>query len=144
MLNRAHEIHYQEQVRNVPVSQELVQASNRGTGTAVALSVPQILQRDSDATIAFFPSDHHYHEPSIFRATIDQAFALGAMQSGSSPDYGGRQPPILKSSMDGYEPGHTVVDSSANQLHFVSAFWKARASRMRAPCIKEFVCGIRS
>ena len=70
VLNRAHEVHYRRQLPAVPSSRKLVQPSNRGTEAAIVLSVLEIIRRDIDATVAFFPSDHHYLEPSIFRATI--------------------------------------------------------------------------
>jgi mannose-1-phosphate guanylyltransferase len=76
VLNRAHQIYYWRELSDVPLRQKLVQPSNRGTAPAIALALLEILQRDPDATIALFPSDHHYLEASIFQATVDRALRL--------------------------------------------------------------------
>jgi len=75
VLNRAHEIHYSRELSDVAASRKLIQPSNRGTAPAIALSVLEILKRDPGATVAFFPSDHHYTDPSIFRRTVNCALA---------------------------------------------------------------------
>jgi mannose-1-phosphate guanylyltransferase len=123
VLNRAHEAYYRQQLSDVPSSRKLEQPSNRGTATAIALSCLEIVQREADATIAFFPSDHHYVEPSLFRATIhealrvakiyeDRILLVGAPASYPEVEYGWIQ------------PGPTVIDSLLNPLHMVSAFWE--------------------
>lgn len=138
VLNRAHEVHYRRQLSAVPYSRQLVQPSNRGTAAAIALSVLEILQRDTDATVVFFPSDHHYLEPSIFRATIgqglllandypEQILILGAPASYPEVEYGWIQ------------PGGTVVDSELNPLQFVSAFWE-KPSLTKACSLQQSGC----
>jgi mannose-1-phosphate guanylyltransferase len=138
VLNGAHEAYYGRQLSAVSSSRKLVQPSNRGTAAAIVLSVLEILQRDIDATIAFFPSDHHYLEPSIFRESIghglrlanrcpDRVLILGAPANYPEVEYGWIQ------------PGGTVVDSVMNPLQFVSAFWE-KPSLTKACSLQQSGC----
>jgi len=123
VLNGAHETHYWSELSDVRPSRQLVQPSNRGTAPAIALSVLEILQRDTDATIAFFPSDHHYAESSIFQRTVDRAVRLaksyedrvlivGAPASYPEVEYGWIQ------------PGPTLIEHASSPLQLVSRFWE--------------------
>src|SRR5689334_10571197 len=51
-LNQAHRMYYRRELSDVGSSQKLVQPSNRGTATAMALAVLEIMKRDPDCTIA--------------------------------------------------------------------------------------------
>jgi mannose-1-phosphate guanylyltransferase len=137
-LSRAHEIHYQRQLAELAADRKLVQPLNRGTAPAIALSVLEILHRESDATVAFFPSDHHYLEPTVFRATIsrglilakefpDRILIVGAPAIYPEVEYGWIQ------------PGAAVVDSPQNPLHFVSAFWE-KPSLAQARSLQQAGC----
>jgi len=81
------------------------------------------MRRDPGGTIALFPSDHHFRESSIFRATVDRALRLaricedrllliGAPATYPEVEYGWIQPrPIL-------------TESPSNSLQYVSRFWE--------------------
>ena len=123
VLSGAHETYYWGELSDVRPSQQLVQPSNRGTAPAIAFSVLEILQRDPGATIAFFPSDHHYAESSIFHGTVDRALRLaknhedrvlivGAPASYPEVEYGWIQ------------PGPTLIECLSNPLQLVSRFWE--------------------
>lgn len=123
VLNHAHEAYYGRELSDVPSSRKLVQPANRGTAPAIAVSVLEILQRDPGATIAFFPSDHHYFESSIFQRTIDRGLALaqeyedrvlivGAPASYPEVEYGWIQ------------PGPPLIESLSHPLQCVSRFWE--------------------
>jgi mannose-1-phosphate guanylyltransferase len=123
VLNRAHRVYYWEELADVPSSQKLVQPFSRGTAPAVALAVLEIMGRDPDSTIAFFPSDHHYRENSILQATVDRALQtaticrdrvliVGAPATYPEVEYGWIQPrPIFPQSW-------------SNALQYVSRFWE--------------------
>jgi mannose-1-phosphate guanylyltransferase len=123
VLNHAHRAYYQRELADVPSSQKLVQPLSHGTAPAIALAVLEIMGRDPDCTIAFFPSDHHYRENSIFQATIDRALQLaticgdrlliiGAPATYPEVEYGWIQPrPIFP-------------QSRLNALQYVSRFWE--------------------
>ncbi|HEY6345512.1 MAG TPA: sugar phosphate nucleotidyltransferase [Bryobacteraceae bacterium] len=137
-LTRAHEIHYQRQLTELAADRKLVQPLNRGTAPAIALSVLEILHRESDATVAFFPSDHHYLDPTVFRATVsrglilakefpDRILIVGAPATYPEVEYGWIQ------------PGLVAVDSPQNPLHFVSAFWE-KPSLPQARSLQQAGC----
>jgi len=123
VLNKAHRIYYRRELSDVRLGQKLVQPSNRGTAPAIALAVLEIMRRDPGGTIALFPSDHHFRESSIFRATVDRALRLaricedrllliGAPATYPEVEYGWIQPrPIL-------------TESPSNSLQYVSRFWE--------------------
>jgi mannose-1-phosphate guanylyltransferase len=123
VLNHAHRMYYWRELADVSPSQNIEQPSNRGTAPAIALAVLQIMGQDPDCTIAFFPSDHHYRESSIFQATIDRALQLarfsrdrvliiGAPATYPEVEYGWIQ------------PGPIVLQSPLNALQYVSRFWE--------------------
>jgi mannose-1-phosphate guanylyltransferase len=141
VLNRAHEVHYRSQLADVPSSRRLVQPSNRGTAAAIALSVLAVLQRDTHATLAFFPSDHHYLEPSVFRATL----SCGLRLAKDYPDrilIVGAHAHYLETEYGWIEPGPASLESARVPLHFVSAFWESQALRRHARCKRAAVYGI--
>jgi mannose-1-phosphate guanylyltransferase len=122
-LNHAHRMYYRRELADVPSSQKLVQPLSRGTAPAIALAVLEIMGRDPDCTIAFFPSDHHYRENSIFQATIDRALQLaticgdrvliiGAPATYPEVEYGWIQPRPI------------IPESRLNALQYVSRFWE--------------------
>lgn len=123
VVNRAHESYYRTDLSDVPSNLNLVQPANRGTAPAIVLAVLEIVERDPDATIAIFPSDHHYSEPSVFRATArralrlaknyqDHIIVIGAPASYPEVEYGWIQ------------PGRTLMECSINPLQSVSGFWE--------------------
>jgi mannose-1-phosphate guanylyltransferase len=79
VLLNSHERFYSKELRNVPPTRMVVQPSNRGTLAAILSSLISIIRQDKDATVAFFPSDHHYAEEERFMSGVDLAF--GAAES---------------------------------------------------------------
>jgi len=71
VLARAHEAYYREELARVPAWNTVIQPTNRGTAAALALCLNIIAQRDEDALVAFFPSDHYYSSCSAFRENIE-------------------------------------------------------------------------
>jgi len=122
-LTRAHERFYQEQLAGVDGRRKVIQPLNRGTAIAMALCLEVIARQDEDASIAFFPSDHHYVDCSAFREIVDYALllmgeypqsvlVLGAESQYPEVEYGWIQ------------PGRTLVDSPVHPLRRVTRFWE--------------------
>jgi mannose-1-phosphate guanylyltransferase len=80
-LNRAHEDFYVRALVDCP-SQRVVQPRNRGTAAAILSSLLLIARKDPDATVAIFPSDHHYSDENVIAEAVESAFEL----SSSDPD----------------------------------------------------------
>jgi mannose-1-phosphate guanylyltransferase len=138
VLARAHEAYYRRELERVPARNTVIQSSNRGTALALALCLHVIAQRDEDAFVSFFPSDHHYSNSSAFRESIESALRLieeypdcilvvGAEARYAEVEYGWIQ------------PGRTLVDSLANPLLRVSRFWEKPALK-RAEVLKRRGC----
>ena len=93
----AHEPFYKKELGNVPPDRVIVQPSNCGTFPATLHSLMLIRQRDENAVVGIFPSDHHYTEEERFLAGIDLAFAgaeahssvvlMGAAAKRAASDY---------------------------------------------------------
>jgi mannose-1-phosphate guanylyltransferase len=90
-LNRAHEDFYLRALVDCP-SQRVVQPRNRGTAAAIWSSLLLIARRDPDATVAVFPSDHHYSDENVIAEAVESAFDLSRREPdslilvGANPD----------------------------------------------------------
>lgn len=107
VVQRAHAPYYTPELRDLASWQIVEQPANRGTGAAVALALSRIAALDSDATVGFFPADHHFaNEPAFERAVgraytaarhTDRVVLVGAEPTGPETDYGWIEPgaPLL-------------------------------------------------
>lgn len=123
VLNRAHRKHYRTDLSSVQSRRKLIQPSNRGTAPAIVLAVLKILRLDPDATIAIFPSDHHYNENRFFQSTVDRGLRLAKIYPDRILIVGA--PPTYPEVEYGWiQPGAHVVDSPPNSLQYVLSFWE--------------------
>ena len=76
ILTESHECFYQKELGDAPPNQLIVQPANRGTLPAILCALLRIVQHDEDASVAFFPSDHHYADEKKLMAGIETAFAI--------------------------------------------------------------------
>lgn len=132
VVSRAHEEYYREDLRNTEECCLIEQPANRGTGIAILLALVQILERDPDAIVSFFPCDHHYADDDSFRFTIKSGLAsvercphsiliVGAQAEYPEIDYGW------------IEPGPGVLHAGPVPLRQVRRFWEKPTSvRARA------------
>jgi mannose-1-phosphate guanylyltransferase len=99
VLLSAHERFYSKELRSVPPSHMITQPCNRGTLPAIICSLINIVRRDPEAVVGFFPSDHHYTDEDKFMAGVGLAFAaaegnpqrvilLGVAARHAETDYG--------------------------------------------------------
>lgn len=98
-LTEKHERFFSDLASEVPPLQLVIQPYNHGTAQAILLTLIRIRQRDPQALIAFFPSDHHFSNEKAFAAHIDSAFdaahsrqetivLLGIEPDAPEPSYG--------------------------------------------------------
>jgi len=138
VLARAHEPYYRRELAGVPAGNTVVQPANRGTALALALCLHVIAQQDQDALVSFFPSDHHYSNPSAFRESIESGLRL----IGEYPDsvlIVGAEARYAEVEYGWIQPGRTLVDSLANPLLRVCRFWEKPALK-RAEVLKRRGC----
>jgi mannose-1-phosphate guanylyltransferase len=81
-LNRAHEDFYLRTLVDCP-AQRVVQPWNQGTAAAILSSLLLIAHRDQDATVAVYPSDHHYSDDNVIVQAVESAFELSRREAGS-------------------------------------------------------------
>ncbi len=138
VLSRAHEAYYRQELARVPAQNTVIQSANRGTALAFALCLQVISQRDEDALVSFFPSEHYYSNSSAFRESIESGLRLieeypdcilvvGAEARYPEVEYGWIQ------------PGRTLVDSLVNPLLRVSRFWE-KPTLKRAEVLQQQGC----
>ncbi len=76
ILTGSHERFYAEELGDIARSRMIVQPENRGTLPAILCSLLRIVHLDEDASVAFFPSDHHYADEKKLIGGIESAFAI--------------------------------------------------------------------
>lgn len=138
-LTRSHEAYYREELRGVDASRTVIQPSNRGTAIAMALCLETVVERDPDAVVAFFPSDHHYRNAAAFHTVVDAAMRAAEQY----PEFVvmlGAKPTYPEVEYGWIEPGRMLVESPVNSLHRVSQFWEKPELRqaeklLRAGCL---------
>lgn len=123
VLTRSHEQFYRHEIADSDGSHVVVQPMNRGTGVAIAIASLRILQLDSEAIVAFFPSDHYYSDKGAFASAVSSALRLAA-QYPHSPILIGAEARYPEIEYGWIEPGRTVVDSPKARLHRVNCFWE--------------------
>ncbi|HEX4138459.1 MAG TPA: sugar phosphate nucleotidyltransferase [Bryobacteraceae bacterium] len=123
VLSRDHERYYRGQLTEAGESLSLVQPVNRGTGTAMILALVNILERDADAMVAFFPCDHYYSCDDSFRATVRSAAAAGR-QHPDSLVLVGAAANYPEAEYGWIEPEQDRFHSEAGPLFRVKQFWE--------------------
>jgi len=78
ILNRDHLGVADEQLRALAAGSILVQPCNRDTGPGLLFALGHLMQRDPDATVAVFPSDHYVGDDETFIARVSDAARLVA------------------------------------------------------------------
>lgn len=82
-VTKAHEGFYSTELGGVPSERMIVQPNNRGTLPAILWSLLRILQRDTEACVAFFPSDHYYSNEQKFMDGVETALHYAAVRPSS-------------------------------------------------------------
>jgi mannose-1-phosphate guanylyltransferase len=112
----------------------LVQPEDRGTATAVLFAARWIAWRDSNATVAVFPSDHFVVDEAVFMAQVvelaravtrhpQMIILLGAAPTGPDPEYGW------------IEPGERLDATTAGPIFRVRRFWEKPSSAAAQACL---------
>ncbi len=141
VLTGSHERFYSEELGDAALSQMIVQAENRGTLPAILCALLRIVQLDEDASVAFFPSDHHYADEKRLMAGIESAFGIartdpdavilfGASARHAEVAYGWIEPEVA--------PGDGLRDRG-NPLPRVRRFWE-KPSEPEAKMLLERGC----
>ena len=123
LVTKAHQMYYQQDLRDTDAVCILAQPQNRGTGVAIALALLRIARSDADGLAAFFPCDHHYESDNAFALTVGAAVAFARKYPQSI---------ILVAAEAHYpeveygwiEPGAALHDGDGGSLVSVNRFWE--------------------
>jgi mannose-1-phosphate guanylyltransferase len=141
ILTGSHERFYAEELGDIARCRMLVQPENRGTLPAILCALLRIVQLDEDASVAFFPSDHHYADEKKLMAGVETAFAIahtdpdavilfGASARHAEVAYGWIEPDVTS--------GDSLGDRD-NPLPRVRRFWE-KPSEAEAQMLLEKGC----
>lgn len=103
VVNGLHKPYYEPILADAQASRLIVQPSNRGTTPAILYSLLRIAAVDSEALVAFFPSDHYVSDDHRFMRHVRVAFdavraqpemttLLGIHPESSEVEYGWIEP----------------------------------------------------
>ncbi len=80
VLTSKHERYYADQMDGMWSSRLVIQPQNRGTAPAILCSLLRVEEKDPDAIVAVFPSDHYYSNDEAFTAYMDRAYDVAAFR----------------------------------------------------------------
>jgi mannose-1-phosphate guanylyltransferase len=123
VLTKSHEPYYADELAHLAPSCLLIQPQNRGTAPAILYSLTQLVRRDPEGVVAFFPSDHHFSRDSALRAHITSAFR----EARSHPDVVillGVTPDTPETAYGWIQPGAPLADAQRTALFQVERFWE--------------------
>lgn len=136
VLTRTHERFYTSQLADMDPLRQLVQPANHGTAPAIAYSLTRLRQMDPDATVAFFPSDHHFGDPAGFSECIDQAFRQ-AESNAARVILLGIAPEAPEESYGWIEPGRSLGHSVNDGIFEVNRFWEKPTRRIASQLMRR-------
>lgn len=120
VLTKKHERFFQPQLFDVSKAQQIIQSENRGTAPAILYS---LLKLPSDATVAFFPSDHYFSNDTAFMTHVETAFRA-AERSTETIVLLGIEPEKAETSYGWIEPSASIFDGLPSAITRVKRFWE--------------------
>ena len=127
VVNRMHEEYYGSVLKDQPVNNLVVQPANCGTAPAILYSLLRIAAFDSQALVAFFPSDHYISDDARFMAHIRTALDTAR----SRPDLVillGLDPESPEVEYGWIEPAETIEGQHC--VYGVRRFWEKPNQRL--------------
>jgi mannose-1-phosphate guanylyltransferase len=104
--------------RRIPAQNIVIQRLNRGTATGILLPLLQILERDSDASVVFLPSDHFVQREMVLQRSMRKAVQL-SRRDRDSIILLGFDPDSPDTQLGYIVPNGNPVDDVANVERFV-------------------------
>lgn len=126
-LTQKHESFYRSPLWDVPANQQIVQPENKGTAPAILYSLLRVAKDASDATVAFFPSDHYFSDDAAFMDQVELAFRSVDL----SPDSVmllGIEPEKAETAYGWIEPARSFFGGLPKSVCRVERFWEKPSS----------------
>jgi mannose-1-phosphate guanylyltransferase len=138
VVTQAHERWYSQDLKYAPTPNRIAQPLDRGTGVAMATALLQILARDANAIVSFFPCDHCYSDDAAFTETVKFGLAvaeehpdfialIGAEATSPDIEYGW------------IEPGPSIPNVPNRRLMRVARYWE-KPTALRASELLQQGC----
>ena len=83
VVTKEHESFYREELAEVDPSCILEQPANRGTGVAIIAALLQLLEREIEAIVGIFPSDHYHRDNAAFATMVNSAIDISTQHDDS-------------------------------------------------------------
>src|SRR5262249_45520259 len=123
LVSESHQQYYEPLAAKVGDSKLLIQPINKGTAPAIVYALSRLATESSEATVAFFPSDHYFDDDDLFMSYVDQAIdaagrtrdmvtLLGITPDGPEVEYGW------------IEPHASILNSVPRVISRVRRFWE--------------------
>jgi len=122
-LTLKHEAYFERLLWNVPEAKMVVQPSNMGTAPAILYSLMRIAKDSPNATVAFFPSDHHFANDEAFMQSVDTAFDAIKLNT-ESVVLLGIEPEKAEPSYGWIEPADSLFGGLPRSVSRVNRFWE--------------------
>lgn len=122
-LTQKHERFYLRSLWNVTADQMIVQPENRGTAPAILYSLMRLAEYSTDATVAFFPSDHYFSDAGTFMTNVESAYSAVELNPNSIVLLGieAEKP---ETSYGWIEPVDSLFGDLARSVSRVKKFWE--------------------
>src|SRR5678816_4120155 len=121
VVTKEHKNFYSLYLADVDPSCVLEQPANRGTGVAIIAALLQLLEREVDAIVGIFPSDHYYADNAAFASMVNSAINLSSEHDDSIVLIGAK-PEWPEVEFGWIEPGVLITNGSRAPLFGVSRF----------------------
>jgi mannose-1-phosphate guanylyltransferase len=129
LVNRLHRPYYSDILSDVAASNLIEQPRNIGTAPAILYSVLKIAAADSQAIVAFFPSDHYVSDNTKFMAHIRSAFETAHVEQ-NLVILLGVEPESPETEYGWIEPAESIQEH--RRLRRVRRFWEKPCSGLAA------------
>jgi mannose-1-phosphate guanylyltransferase len=123
VLTELHERFYQPLTKSVSPDLLLIQPVNRGTAPAILYPLLRIAAKSPAATVAFFPSDHHFSDDVRFMSYVEAGFET-ARRSPETVTLLGITPESPEVEFGWIEPHTKIPGGLPKAVSRVRRFWE--------------------
>jgi mannose-1-phosphate guanylyltransferase len=143
VVTEQHERFYKTLLRAIGIPHVVSQPQNRGTALGILYPLLRLAELASDATVAIFPSDHHFSDDRLFAGHVDSAFRA-AEADPTRVFLLGIIPTLTRRSTAGSSQALASTRPVAAGLTVSVSSGKSRMPRSPRPCGSAAVCGTAS
>ena len=123
VVTRRHERFYRPVLSALPIPHVVSQPENRGTAPGILYPLLRLAALQPEASVAVFPSDHHFSDDARFVEHVDRAFHAVAADP-SRIVLLGIIPDTHETEYGWIELGERLSGAGGRPIHEVSRFWE--------------------